>query len=139
MNENKNITIDDLQNVYVPYQEYLDIIKDEYHLGRNIKGFKSEELPNSVLFYDEDHKYIDDERFEVENIIPKYVLLPRFLFLENIDIFEHFVTVDNSGNKKYISDYLAIEKKLINEESEQINFELIQKEMEKLHKGEENA
>lgn len=102
--------INNMQNVFITYDEYNSL--KNYNLAKEIKDFKMDDFDQAVMFFDEYKKYIEPERFEIEEIRPSYVLLPRFLFLENIDILEDFVYVDNQGNKKYLNDYLKEEYKL---------------------------
>ena len=83
-------------NLFVPYKIYQELKK--YQLTKGIKQFNIEELDEGMMFFDEDQKWIDPRRFEIENIIPSYVLLPRFIWLENIDKLEQFKLLIENGS-----------------------------------------
>ena len=120
--ENKN-------NIYIPHEIFQDLKNKKYKLGQGFKQFDFiDEINKGVMFFD-DEGYIDPKRFEIENITPKYVLLPRFFWLENLDKLEEFISVDNQGNKWYGSelikqDFDLIKKYQIKDKSQK-NYEVL--------------
>ena len=107
----KNIT-------YIPRFVFDELKNPKYQIGKEIKNFKfydeNEGADQTVMFFDKDYNYIDPKRFEIENILPEYVLLPKFFWIENLDKLEDFVCIDNSGNKYYLTDFFKEEPKETN-------------------------
>ncbi len=66
-------------NQWVTLRQYGNITK-------GVSGFIDEELDELAVFYDSDMKFIDYiERRKVEDIVPAFVLLPRFFWENHID------------------------------------------------------
>jgi len=64
----------------ITYNEW-QFLKQFASLTKGFKGFLEEELDEAVVFYDEEKNYLDYlERKKIENIIPAFVLLPRFFW-----------------------------------------------------------
>lgn len=124
------------QHIYITFEEYNLLKNPKYNLASSINQFKLDDIDEGVMFYDEFHKFIEEERMEIENIKPKYVLLPRFIFLENIDKLEEFYYVQDNGSKKILSDYLKHDYKLIKNYSlEEESINKLEKEMKELKGG----
>ena len=103
-------------HIFVPYKIYQELKK--YNLNKGIKQFKIEELDQGVMFFDEDLKWIDPRRFEIENIFPSHVLLPRFIWLENIDKLEQFkILIEKGSNFDLLTyeDFIKFDEEVINE------------------------
>jgi len=88
-----------MKHVYVDYEIYQELKSDKYKLAKGISQFKIDDLDQGVMFFDENDNFIDLERLKIENIKISKVLLPRFLFLENIDKLESFFILNRDGNK----------------------------------------
>ena len=96
---------------YIPYEIFKKLQKIKI---KGIKQFKWEEESRNCVMYFDQNGYIDPKRFEIENIIPTHVLLPRFFWLENLDILEEFIAIDNRGHKWFGSDLIKVEFNNIN-------------------------
>ena len=88
-----------MKHVYVDCEIYQELKSDKYKLAKGISQFKIDDLDQGVMFFDENDNFIDPERLKIENIKISKVLLPRFLFLENIDKLESFFILNKDGNK----------------------------------------
>jgi len=102
----------------VPYQVFLELKNKKYNLdkdfnNRKIKEFDLENLDEGVMFFDEELNYIDPKRFEMEDIKVSYVLLPRFIWLNNLSKLEDFTVLDNNLNKINLINFLKIEEEYI--------------------------
>ena len=91
--------------IYIKYEIYQELKNPKYKINQGYK-FKPEDLDQGVMYFDENEEYIDPKRFEIENIIPKYVLLPRFFWDENMIKLENFIAMDNQGNKYEFVDFV---------------------------------
>jgi len=102
-------------HIFVPYKVYQELKK--YKLNKGYKDFKIEDFDQGVMFFDEDQNWIDPRRFEIENIFPSYVLLPRFLWLENIDKLENFKILIEKGSDFDLltyEDFIKFDEEAIN-------------------------
>jgi len=64
----------------IAFQDW-NTIKQYGKLTKGFNNFPEEELDQSVIFFDESMDFLDYlDRKEVENIIPAYVLLPKFFW-----------------------------------------------------------
>jgi hypothetical protein len=64
----------------ITFQDW-NTIKQYGKLTKGFNNFPEEELDQSVIFFDESMNFLDYlDRKEVENIIPAYVLLPKFFW-----------------------------------------------------------
>jgi len=109
-------------NIFIPYEIFQELKNKKYKLGQGIKQFKfSEEIDQGVMFFDENQNYIDPKRFEIENIKPSWVLLPRFFWLENLDKLEEFFAIDNQGNKWFGADLIKFDLDLIKDYQVNLN------------------
>jgi superfamily II DNA or RNA helicase len=69
----------------ITFQEW-NTLKQYGNLTKGFKQFPVEELDDIVVFYDENKQYIDYlARKEIENIIPSYVLVPRFFWDQHLE------------------------------------------------------
>ena len=91
--------------IYIKYEIYQELKNSKYKINQGYK-FKPEDLDQGVMYFDENEEYIDPKRFEIENIIPSYVLLPRFFWDENMIKLENFIAMDNQGNKYEFVDFV---------------------------------
>ena len=110
-------------NIYIPYEIYQELKNKKYKLSQGIKQFNfQEDIDNGVMFFDEDDNFIDPRRFDIEDIKPSFVLLPRFFWLENLDKLEEFFAVDDQGNKWYGADLIKNDFNLIKNYSPDLNY-----------------
>jgi len=102
-----------MKHVFVDYEIYQELKNEKYKLARGIGQFKIEDLDQGVMFFDKNLNFIEPERLKIENIEINKVLLPRFLFLQNIDKLEDFMYINNEGNKITFLDLFKDEEKNI--------------------------
>jgi superfamily II DNA or RNA helicase len=83
-------------------------LKQTANLTKGYDKFAPEELDQAVVFYDGNKDYLDYlERKEIEDIIPEYVLLPKFFWeihQENVKD-EFYPELDVSGRLKELEDH----------------------------------
>ena len=128
--------IDLKSHIFVSYKIYQELKK--YNLNKGIKQFKIEELDQGVMSFDEDQKWIDPRRFEIENIFPSYVLLPRFIWLENIDKLENFKILMEKGSDFDLltyEDFIKFDEEAINESKKRFNEGALKQVLLKLEKA----
>jgi len=88
--------------VFLEYKDY-KILKSIINKYKHILKIKPDYLDQGVMFFDQDAKYIEKERFEIENIIPAFILLPKFFWEENLINFEKLLS-KNDPEVNYIFD-----------------------------------
>jgi len=97
--------------IYITYETF-NLLK-RINLAKGINQFNMDQIEDCVMFFDENHNWIDPQRLKIEDVRIYYVLLPRFIWLENLDKLEDFLLVDNDGNKITVIDYIKIEEESI--------------------------
>ena len=107
-----------MDHIYVDYQIYQELKNPEYKLDKGIKEFSIQnDFEEAVMFFDKDHKYIDPERFEFEDIKIHKVLLPRFIWTEFYDHLINFKAMLNNQNIITFADIIKLEEELKNRSS----------------------
>ena len=104
-----------MDHVLIDIELYKEIKKDKYKLTQGIGQFKITDLDQGVMFFDKELNLIDPERLKIENIEINKVLLPRFLFLQNIEKLEELNYIDNQGNRINFMNLFINEEKNIKE------------------------
>lgn len=85
---------------YIPYKLWLDVIQ-RVDITKGEKDFNSQEIFDLGNYYNEDYEYLDMEKIqEFEEVIPAYVLVPKFFWIENYD------------KLKDLNAYIHIEEKI---------------------------
>jgi len=106
-----------MKHIIVPYGIYQELKNSEYKLDKGITEFNiQEQFDEGVIFFDKDKKYINQEKFEFEDIEISEVMLPRFIWQENLDklnSFRRLCTIDK--NLYEFIDFISEDEKLLKE------------------------
>jgi len=97
---------------YIPYQLWLDVIQ-RVDITKGEKDFQSKEIFDLGNYYNAEYEYLDMEKIqEFEDVIPAYVLVPKFFWIENYDKLKDlnaYIQIEEKI-KSYEWDYLTDEQ-----------------------------
>ena len=103
---------------YIPYKLWLDVIQ-RVDITKGEKDFQAKEIFDLGNYYNENYEYLDMEKIqEFEDVIPAYVLVPKFFWIENYDKLKDlnaYIQIEEKI-KSYEWDYLTNEEILFQPE-----------------------
>jgi len=100
-----------MKHVLIDYYIY-EMLKNNFNLAKGYSQFKNEDMDQGMMFFDENMNFIDQDRLKIENIEIHKVLLPRFLFLQNLDKLENLRVGEH--NEIGFTDFFKDEEDNIN-------------------------